>query len=246
MSSIAIESLQEELKEKSALEILKAVADKFKGKITLASSLGAEDQVITDLIAKNNLDIEIFTLDTGRVFQESYDLLSDTEKKYDLKVKIFFPEREDVEKMVSENGINLFYDSIENRKQCCRIRKMVPLARALAPHDAWVCGLRKDQSVTREDMCEAEIDANHNMIKINPLINWSEEDVWNYIKENNIPYNKLHDQGFLSIGCAPCTRAVKEGEDVRAGRWWWESPEQKECGLHFVDGKMVRTKDLKK
>jgi len=147
--------------------------------------------------------------------------------------------------MVNEKGVNLFYDSIENRKECCRVRKMIPLARALAPHDAWVCGLRKDQSVTRENMSEAEWDANHEMIKINPLIEWSEKDVWDYIKENDVPYNKLHDKGFLSIGCSCCTRAVKAGEDVRAGRWWWESPEQKECGLHFVDGKMVRTKDLK-
>ena len=246
MSEDIINKLQNELGGKDAVDVLKAAALKYQDKIVFASSLGAEDQVITYLIAEHNIDIPIFTLDTGRLFNESYDLIADTEKKYDVKIQTFFPEREDVESMVAEKGVNLFYESIENRKQCCKVRKMVPLGRALAPNDAWVCGLRKDQSVTREGMGVAEWDGNHGMVKFNPLIDWSEQDVWDFIKKNNIPYNKLHDEGFLSIGCASCTRAVQPGEDVRAGRWWWESPEQKECGLHFVDGKMVRTKDLKK
>jgi len=244
MSESVVNELQEDLGGKAELDVLGAVAEKYKGKVAFATSLGAEDQVITDLIARNGIDIPVFTLDTGRLFNESYDLIAETEKRYGIKIDIYFPESPDVESMVKENGVNLFYDSIENRKQCCRVRKLIPLARALAPNDAWICGLRKEQSVTREDMGVAEWDSNHNMVKINPLINWSEKEVWDYIKENDVPYNKLHDQGFLSIGCACCTRAVKEGEDVRAGRWWWEAPEHKECGLHFVDGKLVRTKDL--
>jgi len=237
--------LQDELSGLSEVEVLKAVADRYAGKVAFATSLGAEDQVITDMIARNNINIPIFTLDTGRVFNESYDLLAETQKKYGVAIDIYFPEREEVEEMVNEKGVNLFYDSIENRKECCRVRKLVPLARALAPNDAWICGLRREQSVTREGLGVAEWDGKHEMLKINPLIEWSEEQVWEYIKENDVPYNKLHDQGFLSIGCACCTRAVEKGEDVRAGRWWWEAPEHKECGLHFVDGKMVRTKDLK-
>ena len=232
--------LQNELNGLSEVEVLKKVAAKYEGKIAFATSLGAEDQVITDMIARNNINIPIFTLDTGRVFNESYDLLAETQKKYDIAIDVYFPERSDVEAMVNEKGVNLFYDSIENRKECCRVRKLVPLARALAPNDSWICGLRREQSVTREELGIAEWDGKHEMVKINPLIEWSEEQVWEYIKKNDVPYNKLHDQGFLSIGCACCTRAVKKGEDVRAGRWWWEAPEHKECGLHFVDGKLVR------
>ena len=236
--------LRQQLKDNSAEEILTAAAAKFPGNIIFASSLGAEDQVITDIISRLELDIPIFTLDTGRLYNESYDLITETEKKYRLKIAIQFPDRKAVEEMVNESGVNLFLKSVEQRKRCCNVRKLEPLQRALAEHEAWICGLRREQSVTREDISEVDWDGTHRMPKFNPLVNWTEEDVWNYIKEHNVPYNKLHDQGFPSIGCACCTRAIKPGEDVRAGRWWWETPEQKECGLHVVDGKLVRTKDL--
>lgn len=213
-------------------EILDYFLTHFKDKIAFASSLGAEDQVITEMMASIDPDSTIFTLDTGRMFPESYDVIERTIARYKIKIGIFFPERAAVEKMVNENGINLFYESIENRKLCCHIRKIEPLNRALKGLDVWISGLRRSQSVTRTEIKTVEWDENHQMIKVNPLINWSEEQVWEYIKLKNIPYNRLHDQGFPSIGCQPCTRAVQPGEDVRAGRWWWESEHHKECGLH--------------
>tara|TARA_B100000609_G_C17126354_1_gene387765 strand:- start:217 stop:957 length:741 start_codon:yes stop_codon:yes gene_type:complete len=234
--------IRDQLQSKSAEEILKAAAEKFSGKVALANSLGAEDQVITDLIVKLKLDIPIFTLDTGRLYNESYDLIAETEEKYNIKIKIYSPDAEEVEQMVLEDGINLFRKSLDLRKKCCHIRKLEPLKRALANNEAWICGLRREQSVTRSDISEVDWDEIHRMPKFNPLVEWSEEDVWKYIKENNVPYNKLHDKGFRSIGCACCTRVVKPDEDVRAGRWWWETPEQKECGLHLVNGKLERIK----
>jgi phosphoadenosine phosphosulfate reductase len=213
-------------------EILEYFLTRFKDKIAFASSLGAEDQVITEMMASIDPASTIFTLDTGRMFPESYDVIERTIARYKIKIGIFFPERAAVEKMVNEDGINLFYESIENRKLCCHIRKIEPLNRALAGLDVWISGLRRSQSVTRTEIKLVEWDENHHMIKVNPLINWSEEQVWDYIKQRNIPYNRLHDQGFPSIGCQPCTRAVQPGEDVRAGRWWWENEFQKECGLH--------------
>jgi len=176
--------------------------------------------------------MKIFTLDTGRLFQETYDLLDITRRKYNLPIEISFPDAMDVEEMVNTRGINLFYDSIENRKLCCFIRKTEPLARALQGMDAWICGLRRDQSVTRQQVKIVEWDSIQKKIKVNPLANWSQEEVWRYIHDHKIPYNTLHDKGFPSIGCLPCTRAVLPGEDIRAGRWWWESPENRECGLH--------------
>lgn len=213
-------------------ELLAKVVDEFKEKLCFATSLGAEDQVITHIIAKNNLPVEIFTLDTGRMFYETYELLEKTTHRYGLKIKIMFPDASEVEKMVSEKGINLFYRSIENRKQCCGLRKIKPLQKALKGKQAWITGLRKEQSPTRTGLERIQWDENNGLVKVNPLLHWSEEEVWTYIKENNIPYNVLHDKGFPSIGCQPCTRAVLEGEDVRSGRWWWENPETKECGLH--------------
>jgi phosphoadenosine phosphosulfate reductase len=216
----------------SAEEILKYTFKEFNSKIAFASSLGLEDQVITHMIAQNCPEMTVFTLDTGRLFPETYELIDKTNARYKMKMKIFFPEASAVEEMVNTEGINLFFNSIENRKRCCGIRKTEPLKRALQGLDAWVTGLRNSQSVTRLNMQIAEWDDVNQLIKINPLIRWSEEDVKNYIKQNSIPYNILHDKGFPSIGCQPCTRAVSSGEDLRAGRWWWELPEQKECGLH--------------
>jgi phosphoadenosine phosphosulfate reductase len=184
------------------------------------------------MIASLKLPIRIFTLDTGRLFPETYDLIDRTSAKYGISIEICFPDYRQVEKMVSEKGINLFYESIDNRKLCCGIRKSEPLARALNGCSAWITGLRKQQSVTRHNMQTAEWDELHGLIKINPLIVWSEAEVKEYVAKHKIPYNTLHDKGFPSIGCQPCTRAVAPGEDIRAGRWWWEQPDQKECGLH--------------
>jgi phosphoadenosine phosphosulfate reductase len=225
--------LNERAKGLPAQEIIKFSAESFGSRITLASSLGEEDQVITDIIAKIAPSIEIFTLDTGRLYQESYDLLAKTQKKYhNLRFKVYFPDAKAVEEMVQAKGINLFYESIDNRKMCCGVRKIEPLKRALADVDAWIVGLRREQAVTRTAIEVFEWDQVNQKIKINPLADWTLDQVRHYIKEHGVDVNPLHAQGFLSIGCAPCTRAVKPGEDIRAGRWWWEQPEQKECGLH--------------
>lgn len=227
-----VKELNERLQDLSAQEVLTYFIKEYDGKLALGTSLGAEDQVLTDMIAKIDKSTKIFTLDTGRVFPETYQTLHETNKKYGINVEIYFPNSEKVERMVNEKGINLFYDSVEDRKSCCQIRKIEPLKRAMMDVDVWVTGIRREQSITRILTEVVEFDLVNGKIKINPLLDWTEEDLWNYIKENEVPYNKLHDCGFPSIGCEPCTRAVKEGEDVRAGRWWWEAPEQKECGLH--------------
>jgi phosphoadenosine phosphosulfate reductase len=220
------------LEGKSANEVLHYFFNEFDGNVGFSTSLGAEDQVITHMLSQITSNPYIFTLDTGRLFPETYDLLDLTTKKYNLKINIFYPQAESVQKMVTEKGINLFYDSIENRELCCFVRKMEPLKRAFTGLDVWVCGLRKGQSPTRKDMKNIEWDEKNGLIKVNPIIDWTEQQVWNYIRENKVPYNKLHDKGFPSIGCQPCTRAVQPGEDIRAGRWWWENPETRECGLH--------------
>jgi phosphoadenosine phosphosulfate reductase len=213
--------------------IIKLAFDEFPGKCTFATSLGEEDQVITDIIAKAAPGIEIFTLDTGRLFVETYDLMAKNQKKYNkVKFRIYYPDTKRVEEMVATKGINLFYESVENRKLCCHVRKVEPLQRALADKDAWIVGLRREQALTRASLEPVEWDEANKKIKFNPLYNWSLEQVRNYIKKNNVDISPLHAQGFVSIGCAPCTRAIKPGEDIRAGRWWWEEPEQKECGLH--------------
>lgn len=233
MQEYIVQEYNEKLKDSTPEEILKYFLTSYKGKIAFASSLGAEDQVLTHMICSIDPSIKIFTLDTGRLFPETYDLIDRTNSRYKIKLGVQFPAAKKVEKMVSEKGINLFYESVENRKLCCHIRKIEPLHRALEGFDSWITGLRKEQSVTRNDNAIVELDNNnHGRIKINPLLNWTESQVWDYIAENQIPYNKLHDQRFPSIGCQPCTRAIEPGEDVRAGRWWWEHPEHKECGLH--------------
>ena len=207
-----------------------------------ASSLAAEDMVLTDLILKAGLPIGIFSLETGRLHPETLAVLDQVKATYGYDVQLFKPQDAAVADYVAQNGLNAFYDSVEMRRECCRIRKVEPLGRALAGNKAWVTGQRRSQSTTRAQLDIQEDDPAHGMTKFNPLADWSEDDVWNYIRANNVPYNALHDQGFPSIGCAPCTRAIQPGEDVRAGRWWWENPESKECGLHVVDGKLVRIK----
>jgi len=231
-----IDGLNEKLEDADARQILQYFLGQYRGKIAFASSMGAEDQVIAQMIAGIDKAAKIFTLDTGRMFPETYDLIEKTNARYKIKIQLYFPEREQVEKMVNEKGINLFYESIENRKQCCHIRKIVPLKRALADMEVWISGLRRSQSVTRKDVKMVEWDEGNGLIKVNPLIDWSETQIWDYIKAHNIPYHALHDKGFPSIGCQPCTRAIEPGDDVRAGRWWWELPEGKECGLHVKEG----------
>lgn len=224
--------LNEQVAGMSAQQIVEYFLQNYRGEIALASSLGIEDQVLTDMVCKVDATATIFTLDTGRIFPETYSLISRTNQKYGIKLKVYFPDHTAVEDMVAQHGVNLFYDSIENRKLCCKVRKLEPLARAFAGLKVWICGLRREQSVTRADMQIVEWDAMNSILKVNPLINWSEAQCWEYIEQNGVPFNILHKKGFPSIGCQPCTRAIEVGEDIRAGRWWWESPEQKECGLH--------------
>lgn len=231
---------QTELAGAEASAILDWAATQFRGAIRFASSLGLEDQVLTDMIAKHHPEIGIFTLDTGRLFVESYDLLQATRDRYHLPIEVYFPDSSQVETMVRDHGVNLFYQSVEFRKMCCGVRKVQPLQRALKGLGAWLCGLRKEQSSGRQEVGTVEWDAANNLVKINPLVEWTLDELWAYIKEHQVPYNSLHDRGYPSIGCACCTRAVRDGEDIRAGRWWWEQPQQKECGLHMVNGKLVR------
>jgi phosphoadenosine phosphosulfate reductase len=233
-----IRRLNKQLSGQSAFEVLSYFIKEFDGKLAFGSSLGAEDQVITDMIGKIDKGTKIFTLDTGRVFPETYDTVQESNEKYGINIEVYFPNSEKVERMVNQKGINLFYQSVENRRLCCQVRKIEPLQRAMTDVDVWVTGIRKEQSVTRLLTEVVELDAGTGKLKVNPLVDWTEQDVWDYIKENEVPYNKLHDRGFPSIGCQPCTRAIKEGEDVRAGRWWWETPEQKECGLHKRNGQL--------
>jgi phosphoadenosine phosphosulfate reductase len=199
---------------------------------TLATSYGAEDMVLMDLINKFAPEIEIFSLDTGRLPKETYEVMQQAKAHYECSVKVYFPESGDVEAYVTENGPDAFYDSVELRKQCCGIRKVKPLQRAIADKKAWLTGMRKSQSVTRSELPVSEWDEDNGLQKFSPLSDWSNGDVWAYIRAFDVPYNKLHDEGLASIGCAPCTRAITMGEDIRAGRWWWEDPENKECGLH--------------
>jgi phosphoadenosine phosphosulfate reductase len=226
-----LSDLEARLSALSAAEGLALIADLFPGKVVFSTSLGQEDQVITQLIALQNLPIQIFTLDTGRLFPETLDLLSRTEAKYKQKIKVYYPTTNSVEKLVSEIGINGFYESVHNRKSCCFVRKVEPLKRALAGNEIWITGIRAEQSANRSDMRHIEWDEGNQIIKYNPLLNWTFDQMIAYINEHRIPYNPLHDQGFVSIGCAPCTRAIMPGEDARAGRWWWEES-KKECGLH--------------
>ncbi|HEX5171968.1 MAG TPA: phosphoadenylyl-sulfate reductase [Cyclobacteriaceae bacterium] len=224
--------LKEELTPLSTEDGLKRLCELTgEGKLKFSSAFGEEDQVITHFIAKNKLPITVFTLDTGRLFQETYDVMDLTRKRYNIEIETYFPETSDVEDLVRKKGFNSFYESVENRKECCFIRKVKPLRRALRDTSVWITGLRAGQSAHRQSFEVLEWDADLNMIKYNPLLNWSYEEMQDFIKANKIPVNSLHKKGFASIGCAPCTRAIAPGEDLRAGRWWWENS-QKECGLH--------------
>src|SRR5437764_3869669 len=223
--------------------ILERVAREYSPAV-FASSLAAEDMVLTDLILKSRLDIGIFSLETGRLHPETLAVLDAVKAHYGHDIALFRPQPELVDAYVSQNGLNAFYDSVEMRKACCHVRKVEPLGRALEGKKAWITGQRRAQSTTRAELAVQEDDAAHGMQKFNPLADWSEQDVWDYIRANDVPYNALHDRGYPSIGCEPCTRAIQPGEDVRAGRWWWENPESKECGLHLVDGKLIRIKSV--
>lgn len=214
------------------LHILLAKIQQEYAPAVFASSFGAEDMVLTDLIARYYPSISIFTLDTGRLPQETYDLMQAVRDRYGLSIQVYFPDAAEVERYVAQNGPNGFYQSVELRKRCCHIRKVEPLRRALAGKRAWITGMRREQAVTRDGLAVAVFDVENNMQKFNPLCEWSNVEVWTYLKQYDVPYNKLHDRFYPSIGCAPCTRAISPGEDVRSGRWWWENPESKECGLH--------------
>jgi phosphoadenosine phosphosulfate reductase len=226
-----LHKLSQEIEHLNPVEGLGLLAGLFPAKVVFSTSLGQEDQVITEMISKNNLQIQIFSLDTGRLFPETLELLERTENKYKTRIKVYYPETESVENLVATQGINGFYHAVENRKNCCYVRKVEPLKRALAGNSVWVTGLRADQSPNRSEMRKIEWDEGNQIIKFNPLMDWNFEQLISYIDQNQIPCNPLHNRGFISIGCAPCTRAIQPGEDPRAGRWWWEES-KKECGLH--------------
>ncbi len=234
MSKFTAEQVQQlNVNLKTPQEVLQWSLDNLHPRVAMASSFGAEDVVVIDMMMKINPKARIFTLDTGRLNQETYDVMDEIRKKYNMNIEVMFPDQNEVEQMVRVNGLNLFYHSVGNRKLCCGIRKVHPLNRILSTLDGWITGLRADQTEVRLNANKIEFDEQHNgIMKINPIIEWTWDQTWDYIKKNNIPYNKLHDNGFPSIGCEPCTRAIKSGEPLRAGRWWWESDSQKECGLH--------------
>ena len=214
-------------------EFIKLLTEQFPGQVTFSTSFSYEDQVIAHEILSNQLPVKIFTLDTGRLFAETYSVWSNTNEKYHANITAYYPDYHLLEEFVTGKGPNAFYESVENRKQCCFIRKVEPLKRALAGNAVWITGLRAEHSPDRKDLSVIEWDETNQIIKYNPILNWDTEQVKKYIDTNNVPYNPLHDRGFVSIGCAPCTRAIRPGEDFRAGRWWWEDAAKKECGLHI-------------
>jgi phosphoadenosine phosphosulfate reductase len=226
-----IKDLSERIEGLESVQAMEMLGNLFPGQLVFSTSLGQEDQVITQIIARHQLPLEIFTLDTGRLFYETYDLLARTIIKYGVDIKTYYPNTQSVENFVREKGINSFYESVDNRKSCCYIRKVEPLQRALAGKMVWITGLRAEQSTNRQQMKKLEWDSVNQILKYNPLLDWTMDRMLDYIEGNKIPYNPLHDKGYISIGCAPCTRAIAPGEDPRAGRWWWESS-HKECGLH--------------
>lgn len=228
-----LKELNDQLTGKTIDERLETLVSVFKGKILFTTSFGIEDQVITHKIFTNNLDIKVVTLDTGRLFPETYEVFSQTILKYQKKISVYFPDYLSVEELVTEKGPYSFFESRENRMECCKIRKVVPLSRALAGMECWISGIRAGQSDNRGNMSDLEYDTDKKLFKFHPLYDWAFEDVENYINEHNVPYNTLHDKGYLSIGCEPCTRAVTKGQDFRSGRWWWENDGPKECGCHI-------------
>lgn len=226
------EKYNSELHGRSITEKLHFLAENHLGKVVFTTSFGYEDQVITDILFRNDFGVEVVTLDTGRLFEETYKVYRSTLEKYGKPIRAFFPPADKVEELLNKKGPFSFYESLENRKECCFIRKVIPLKRALAGNEIWITGLRAAQSENRSDMQEFEWDEGNQILKYNPLLEWSLDEVKEYIKQNHVPYNVLHDRGFVSIGCEPCTRAIQPGEDFRAGRWWWELNSGKECGLH--------------
>ncbi len=229
-----LSKLKYEISDLDPVQQLQYLADKYRGKLVFSTSFGWEDQVVTHLIFSNNIPIKVFTLETGRLFPETYYVWNRTLEVYKQPIHAYYPDTNAVQEMVNAKGPNSFYESVDNRKECCYIRKIEPLKRALNGNEIWITGIRAEQSANRDDMENLEWDEGNKLIKFHPIFNWSLEDVKNYIKKHNIVYNTLHDRGFPSIGCAPCTRAVQPGEDFRAGRWWWEDQSKKECGLHEV------------
>lgn len=227
-----VNRLNKELSEKPIIDTLNYLVEQHPGKVIFTTSFGYEDQVITDMIFRNNIEVEVITLDTGRLFPETYKVYRSTLEKYKKPIKAFFPPADKVEDLLLKKGPFSFYESIENRKECCHIRKVIPLKRALKGNQIWITGIRGSQSENRSDLKFFEWDSANEIIKYNPLLNWSLDEVRTYVSQNNVPYNVLHDKGFVSIGCEPCTRAIRQGEDFRAGRWWWEQNSGKECGLH--------------
>jgi phosphoadenosine phosphosulfate reductase len=231
--TVLVSELLNELNGKEIAEQLKILASRFPGEVVFSTSFGLEDQAITYLIASNKIPVKVFTLDTGRIFPETYTTWSRTVEKYGLSISAYYPETFSVQEFVTAKGPNSFYESVENRKQCCHIRKVEPLQRALKGNKIWITGIRAEQSNNRHDMPMLEWDEVNQIIKFHPLLSWTWGQVKQYVSRNDVPYNPLHDKGFVSIGCAPCTRAIKPGEDFRAGRWWWEDNSKKECGLHI-------------
>ncbi len=230
-----LKELKNHLSGKTIEEQLQVLANTFPGKVVFTSSFGIEDQALTQIIFSNNIPVRVITLDTGRLFPETYEVFSQTLIRYGKKIEVFFPDYLSVEKMVTEKGPFSFYDSVDRRKECCRIRKVIPLQRALGEMEVWISGIRSEQSDNRSSMSDLEYDKDRNLYTFNPLFGWSLEQVEKYVRENNIPYNSLYDKGYLSIGCEPCTRPVLKGGDFRSGRWWWETEGNKECGCHVKE-----------
>lgn len=232
MKADIIAELSRSIQGSDEVASLRHLADKFPGKVVFSSSFGLEDQVISHLIFSNNIGVDVFTLDTGRLFPETYAVWSRTQELYGKKIQAYYPKDDELQKFITEKGPNSFYELVENRKQCCHIRKVEPLKRALAGRQVWITGIRKDQSDARSEIKQIEWDDSNQIIKYHPLFNWSDEQLKKFISQNQVPVNPLHEKGYPSIGCQPCTRAVKPGEHPRSGRWWWESSDKKECGLH--------------
>ena len=232
MNKEEIQALEKKYRDASAQELIKLAFDTFEGKLAFATSLAYEDQAVTHLITQYSKNIDVFTLDTGRLFQETYNAIQQSNSFFNITIQIVFPDKQEVEEMVNQKGVNLFYDSVANRQECCHVRKTLPLQRFLSSKDAWITGLRREQSVTRYGMKKIEFDEKNQLVKINPIADWTEQQLLDYVTCHGLPVNDLQKQGFRSIGCLPCTRAISAQDDVRAGRWWWETPESKECGLH--------------
>jgi len=240
MTAVDLEGVNQQLAGRPAEQVLEWAVSRFGDRVALACSFGAEDVVLADMLARAGLRARVFAIDTGRLHEATYEVMDRIRERYELALEVYFPQREAVERLEQEEGFHSFRRSLEARHACCAVRKVEPLSRALSGLDAWITGLRREQNVTRAEIRLAEEDRGHGgMVKVSPLAEWTDQQVWDYIRQHDVPYNLLHDRGFPSIGCEPCTRAVRPGEHPRAGRWWWESPEQKECGLHALQARLA-------